>query len=73
VRFVPLQIINPLEKFIFKIVLLFPRRRNELEAIPQSSLSVNMVWFFLFSFFVSYFKVLPLNPDNNQIMSPDLA
>jgi K+-transporting ATPase ATPase A chain len=38
----------------------------------KSTLSVNMVWFFLF-FLFCYFSSLPLNPDNNPNMSPDLA
>jgi K+-transporting ATPase ATPase A chain len=66
-------IFNPLEKFIFKMSGIDSREEMNWKQYLKVLLNVNMVWFFL-SFFVLLFQgFLPLNPDNNPSMSPDLA
>ncbi len=66
-------IFNPIENLIFKISGINSTEEMNWKQHLKALLSVNMVWFFL-CFFVLLFQAgLPLNPDNNPNMTPDLA
>ncbi|MDQ8014357.1 MAG: potassium-transporting ATPase subunit KdpA [Flavobacterium nitrogenifigens] len=66
-------IFNPIEKLIFKISGINPAEEMNWKQHLKALLSINMVWFFLCFFVLLFQGSLPLNPDNNPSMSPDLA
>jgi len=66
-------IFNPIEKLIFKISGINPTEEMNWKQHLKALLSINMVWFFLCFFVLLTQGMLPLNPDNNPSMSPDLA
>lgn len=63
----------PIEKFIYKISGIDPNVEMDWKQHLKALLSINMVWFFLCFFVLLAQGHLPLNPDNNPSMSPDLA
>lgn len=66
-------IFNPIEKFIFKISGINSTEQMNWKQHLKALLSVNMVWFFLCFFVLLFQGSMPLNPDNNPNMTPDLA
>ncbi len=66
-------IFNPIEKLIFKISGINPAVEMNWKQHLKALLSINMVWFFLCFFVLLFQGSLPLNPDNNPSMTPDLA
>lgn len=66
-------IFNPIEKFIFKISGINPAEEMNWKQHLKALLSINMIWFFLCFFVLLSQGSLPLNPDNNPSMAPDLA
>ncbi len=66
-------IFNPIERLIFKISGINDKEEMNWKQHLKALLSVNLVWF-IFCFFVLIFQGnLPLNPDANPSMTPDLA
>lgn len=66
-------IFNPIERFIFKISNINATEEMNWKQHLKALLGINLVWF-LICFFVLLFQgSLPLNPDQNPSMSPDLA
>src|SRR4249920_3311485 len=66
-------IFNPIERFIFKISGINDKEEMNWKQHLKALLSVNMVWFFLCFLVLIFQGNLPLNPDGNPNMSPDLA
>lgn len=66
-------IFNPIEKLIFKISGIDSTIEMNWKQHLKVLLSVNMVWFFICFFILLFQGSLPLNPDNNPNMTPDLA
>lgn len=66
-------IFNPIEKFIFKISGIDSTEEMNWKQHLKALLSVNMVWFFLCFLILISQGSLPLNPDGNPSMTPDLA
>ncbi|MBB4804405.1 K+-transporting ATPase ATPase A chain [Flavobacterium nitrogenifigens] len=66
-------IFNPIEKFIFKVSGINPAEEMNWKQHLKALLSINMLWFFLCFFVLLFQGSLPLNPDNNPSMTPDLA
>lgn len=66
-------IFNPIEKFIFKISGINDKEEMNWKQHLKALLSVNMVWFFLCFFILTFQGNLPLNPDGNPSMAADLA
>lgn len=66
-------IFNPMEKFIFRLSGINPNSEMNWKQHLKAMLSINMAWFFLCFFVLLFQGYLPLNPDNNPSMSPDLA
>ncbi len=66
-------VFNPIEKFIFKISGINSEREMNWKQHLKALLSVNVVWFILCFFVLLFQGNLPLNPDSNPSMSPDLA
>lgn len=66
-------IFNPIENLIFKISGINSTEEMNWKQHLKALLSVNMVWFFIYFFILLFQGDLPLNPDNNPNMTPDLA
>jgi len=66
-------IFNPIEKAIFKISGIDIQKEMDWKQHLKTLLGLNMVWFFLAFFVLLSQGFLPLNPDHNPSMSPDLA
>lgn len=66
-------IFSPIERFIFKISGINDQEEMNWKHHLKALLSVNVVWFFLCFFVLIFQGNLPLNPDSNPSMSPDLA
>ena len=66
-------VFNPIEKIIFKTSGIDSNTGMNWKQHLKALLSINMVWFFLCFFVLLAQGYLPLNPDNNPSMSPDLA
>lgn len=66
-------IFNPLEKFIFKTSGINPTKEMNWKRHLKTLLAINMVWFLLCFLVLVFQGYLPLNPDNNPSMPPDLA
>lgn len=68
-----LDFMAPLERFIFRIGGIDPKRDMTWKENLVALLTINFVWF-IYAFFMFLFQEgLPLNPDGNPSMSPDLA
>lgn len=66
-------IFNPIERFIFKISGINDKEEMNWKQHLKTLLSVNLGWFILCFFVLLFQGNLPLNPDGNPSMSPDLA
>lgn len=66
-------VFNPIEKFIFKVSGIDSTASMNWKQHLKAMLSINLVWFFLCFFVLLSQGYLPLNPDHNPSMSPDLA
>lgn len=66
-------IFNPIEKLFFKISGINPTQEMDWKQQMAAMLSINLVWFILGMFILMTQGNLPLNPDKNPNMSPDLA
>jgi K+-transporting ATPase ATPase A chain len=66
-------IFRPIEELIFKISGINDQEEMNWKQHLKALLSVNMVWFVLCFFVLLFQGSLPLNPDGNPSMSPDLA
>ncbi|CAM4243985.1 potassium-transporting ATPase subunit KdpA [Flavobacterium terrigena] len=66
-------IFNPIERFIFKISGINDKEEMNWKQHLKALLSVNLGWFILCFFVLIFQGNLPLNPDGNPSMSPDLA
>ncbi len=68
-----LDFMAPLERFIFRIGGVDPKQDMTWKENLVALLTINFVWF-IYAFFMLMFQDgLPLNPDGNPSMSPDLA
>lgn len=66
-------IFNPIEHFFFKISGIDPSEEMNWKQHLYALLTINLLWFFLCFFILMNQGWLPLNPDKNPSMSPDLA
>lgn len=66
-------IFNPIEKLIFKISSINATEEMNWKQHLKALLSINFVWFFICFFVLLFQGSMPLNPDNNPSMTPDLA
>ena len=64
---------NPVEKLFFKISGINPNRQMNWKQNMYAMLTINLVWFVIGFILLQTQQWLPLNPDNNPNMSPDLA
>lgn len=67
------RIFNPLDKLFFKFGGIDPTLEMNWKQHLVALLSINVVWFIISMFVLTNMAWLPLNPDSNPSMSPDLA
>jgi len=67
------SIFNPVEKFIFRICGVNPNQPMDWKQNMVALLTINFVWFVMALFILLNQGWLPLNPDHNPSMTPDLA
>lgn len=68
-----LDFMSPLESFIYKVCRINPKKEMTWQEHLTALLTINFVWFFWMMFVLMNQGWLPLNPDGNPSMSPDLA
>lgn len=68
-----LDFMSPLEKFIYKVCRINPKKEMTWQEHLAALLTINFIWFFWMMFILMNQGWLPLNPDGNPSMSPDLA
>ncbi|KUY31515.1 potassium-transporting ATPase subunit KdpA [Elizabethkingia ursingii] len=66
-------VFNPIEKLFFKISGINPNRQMNWKQNMYAMLTINLVWFVIGFILLQTQQWLPLNPDGNPNMSPDLA
>lgn len=66
-------VFQPIEKLIYKISGINPNRQMTWKQNMFALLSINLVWLIIGFFILLNQSWLPLNPDGNPNMSPDLA
>jgi len=68
-----LDFMGPLERFIFRICGIDPTKKMSWKEFLKAMLTINSLWFvYAFVLFLLQGR-LPLNPDGNPGMTPDLA
>src|ERR1700727_2527291 len=68
-----LDFISPVERFIFRFCGIDPTKKMTWKDFLKAMLTINLVWF-VYAFFLFFFQgKLPLNPDGNAGMTPDLT
>ncbi|WP_419870971.1 potassium-transporting ATPase subunit KdpA [Chryseobacterium sp. CT-SW4] len=66
-------VFQPFEQFIYKISGINPHQQMTWKQNMYAMLTINLIWFVIGFFIVLNQSWLPLNPDGNPDMSPDLA
>ncbi|WP_288447008.1 potassium-transporting ATPase subunit KdpA [uncultured Chryseobacterium sp.] len=66
-------VFEPIEKLIYKISGINPNRQMNWKQNMYAMLAINLVWFIIGFLLLLNQAWLPLNPDGNPNMSPDLA
>ncbi|WP_347218443.1 potassium-transporting ATPase subunit KdpA [Chryseobacterium sp.] len=66
-------VFQPIEKLIYKISGINPNRQMNWKQNMYAMLAINLVWFIVGFILLMTQAWLPLNPDGNPNMSPDLA
>ncbi|MEF9477519.1 potassium-transporting ATPase subunit KdpA [Chryseobacterium sp. 1B4] len=66
-------VFEPVEKLIYKISGINPARQMNWKQNMYAMLAINLIWFIIGFLLLLNQAWLPLNPDGNPNMSPDLA
>jgi len=66
-------VFNPIEKLFYRISGINPTKEMNWKEHMVAMLTINLVWFLLGMVILMTQQWLPLNPDKNPNMSPDLA
>lgn len=66
-------VFSPFEKIIYKILGINPNRQMNWKQNMYAMLAINLVWFIIGFILLMTQSWLPLNPDGNPNMAPDLA
>ena len=68
-----LDFMGPLERFIYRICGIDPTKKMGWKEFLKAMLTINLLWF-VYAFVLFLFQgKLPMNPDGNPSMSPDLT
>jgi K+-transporting ATPase ATPase A chain len=68
-----LDFISPFERFLFRVCGIDPNRKMNWKEFLAAMLTINMLWGVYAFFMFLYQARLPLNPDGNPNMTPDLS
>lgn len=68
-----LDFLNPAERFIYRICRIDPNQPMNWKEFLKAMLSINLLWLVYAFFMFLYQSHLPLNPDGNPDMTPDLS
>jgi potassium-transporting ATPase potassium-binding subunit len=68
-----LDFMSPLENFIYKVCRINAKKEMTWQEHLTALLTINFLWFFWLMFILMNQGWLPLNPDRNPSMDPDLA
>src|SRR5674476_519334 len=68
-----LHFMKPLERFIFRVCGINPAQAMNWKEFLKAMLTINMLWLVYAFFMFLYQAHLPLNPDGNPNMTPDLS
>lgn len=66
-------VFEPIEKLIYKVSGINPARQMNWKQNMYAMLAINLIWFIIGFLLLMNQTWLPLNPDGNPNMSPDLA
>jgi potassium-transporting ATPase potassium-binding subunit len=66
-------IFGPVERLFFRLSGIDPAREMSWQDHLKALLTINLIWFLMSMFVLMNMAWLPLNPDGNPSMSPDLA
>lgn len=66
-------VFNPIERFFYKFSGIDPDHEMNWKQHLVALLTINLLWFFISMLVLMNMSWLPLNPDGNPDMSPDLA
>jgi K+-transporting ATPase ATPase A chain len=66
-------VFDPVERFFFRISRIDPKKEMTWKQHLLALLTINVIWFLLGMFILMNQGWLPLNPDANPSMTPDLA
>ena len=64
---------KPLERLIYRVCGINPEGEMDWKQFLKAMLTINLVWFVYAFFMFLYQAHLPLNPDGNPDMTPDLS
>ncbi|HEY4064106.1 MAG TPA: potassium-transporting ATPase subunit KdpA [Puia sp.] len=68
-----LDLMHPFERFIYRLCGIDPTKKMNWKEFLKAMLTINLLWF-VYAFFLFFFQgKLPLNPDGNPSMTPDLS
>ncbi|MBC7509226.1 MAG: potassium-transporting ATPase subunit KdpA [Ferruginibacter sp.] len=67
------NLLNPFERFIYRIAGVDPNKAMNWKEFLKAMLAINMLWLFYAFFLLLNQAHLPLNPDGNPNMTPDLG
>jgi K+-transporting ATPase ATPase A chain len=68
-----LDFLSPVERFVYRLCGIDPAHKMNWKEFLKAMLTINLLWF-VYAFFVLIFQgKLPLNPDGNPGMAPDLS
>ncbi len=67
------KVFNPLDKLLYRIAGVDASKSMNWKQHLIALLSINVIWFLISMFVLLNMSWLPLNPDGNPSMSPDLA
>ena len=68
-----LDFMNPVERFIFRVCGIDPHKEMNWKEFLKAMLTINLLWLVYAFFMFLYQAHLPLNPDGNPNMTPDLS
>ncbi|MDQ2751816.1 MAG: potassium-transporting ATPase subunit KdpA, partial [Bacteroidota bacterium] len=68
-----LDFMKPVERFIYRISGINPAEEMNWKQFLKAMLTINLLWFVYAFFMFLYQAHLPLNPDGNPSMTPDLS
>ena len=69
----PDPVFNPLERLIYRLSGIDPQREMNWQENLRAMLAINFLWLIIAMFVLLNQQWLPLNPDGNPSMTPDLA